>query len=90
MLPSSPLLAPLIVTCIGIGIGLAFNRYAGTWLSRLGRTNRSDMTSALVGIAGAFIGFHLAAAAGSGLGQFFLFVAAALGAAIVVWVWRGR
>ena len=32
-------------------VGLFFNRYARTWLSRLGNTTHSDVTSALVGIA---------------------------------------
>ena len=50
----------LIVLIIGIVVGLFFNRYAHTWLSRLGNTTHSDITSALVGIAGSFIGFHLA------------------------------
>jgi hypothetical protein len=38
---------------IGIVAGLAFRRYASSWLIRLGVTTRSDITSALVGIAGA-------------------------------------
>jgi hypothetical protein len=40
-------------------VGLAFNRYARSWLARLGSTARNDVTAALVGIAGAFIGFHI-------------------------------
>ena len=49
----------VIILIIGIVVGLAFNRYARGWLARLGATRSSDITSALVGIAGAFIGFHL-------------------------------
>jgi hypothetical protein len=49
----------IIILIIGIVVGLVFTRYARGWLARLGATRSSDITSALVGIAGAFIGFHL-------------------------------
>ena len=50
----------IIVTVIGIVAGLAFNRYGQGWWSRhVGSGTRSDITSALVGIAGSFIGFHI-------------------------------
>ena len=80
----------LIILIIGIVVGLVFNRYARSWLARLGTTTHSDITSALVGIAGAFIGFHVSAILGllpSPLMHYFL---AAIGAALVLWLWRGR
>jgi len=80
----------LIVLIIGIVVGLFFNRYARTWLSRLGNTTHSDVTSALVGIAGAFIGFHLAVILGLLPTPLMLYLAAVIGAAIVLWLWRGR
>jgi uncharacterized membrane protein YeaQ/YmgE (transglycosylase-associated protein family) len=80
----------LIVLIIGIVIGLAFNRYARSWLVRFGTTTRSDVTSSLVGIAGAFIGFHLAVILGLLPSPLMLYVAAAIGAAVVLWLWRGR
>jgi hypothetical protein len=80
----------LIVLIIGIVVGLAFNRYARSWLARLGATSRSDITSALVGIAGSFIGFHLGVILGLLPSPLMLFIAAAAGAAIVLWFWRGR
>ena len=80
----------LIVLIIGIVVGLFFNRYARTWLSRLGNTTHSDVTSALVGIAGAFIGFHLAVVLGLLPTPLMLYLAAVLGAFIVLWLWRGR
>lgn len=80
----------LIVLIIGIVMGLFFNRYARTWLSRLGNTTHSDVTSALVGIAGAFIGFHLAVILGLLPTPLMLYLAAVIGAAIVLWLWRGR
>jgi len=49
----------LIVLAIGIAAGLFFNRYGQTWLRRQFATRHSDVTSALVGIAGAFMGFHV-------------------------------
>ncbi len=80
----------LIVVVIGVAVGLFFNRYARTWLSRLGSTTHSDVTSALVGIAGAFIGFHLAVILGLLPTPLMLYLAAVIGAFIVLWLWRGR
>jgi uncharacterized membrane protein YeaQ/YmgE (transglycosylase-associated protein family) len=80
----------LIVLIIGIVVGLFFNRYGRTWLSRLGNTTASDITSALVGIAGAFIGFHLAVVLGLLPTPLMLYLAAVFGAFIVLWLWRGR
>lgn len=80
----------LIVLIIGTVVGLFFNRYARTWLSRLANTTHSDVTSALVGIAGAFIGFHLAIIIGLLPTPLMLYLAAVVGAVIVLWLWRGR
>ena len=80
----------LIVIVIGIVVGLVFNRYARGWLARLGTTTHSDITSALVGIAGAFIGFHLGVILGLLPSPYMLYLGAIAGAAIVLWFWRGR
>ena len=82
----------LIVLVIGIVAGLAFSRYARSWLVRLGVTTQSDFTSALVGIAGAFIGFHLGVILGLLPSPLMLYLAAIAGAVVVLWlwVWRGR
>lgn len=80
----------LVVLAIGIVIGLAFNRYARTWLARLGGSTRTDMTSALVGVAGSFIGFHLGVILGLLPSPMMLYLAAAVGAVVVLWLWRGR
>jgi uncharacterized membrane protein YeaQ/YmgE (transglycosylase-associated protein family) len=80
----------LIVLVIGITVGLFFNRYARSWLARLGTTTQSDITSSLVGIAGAFIGFHLSVILGLLPSPFMHYVAAAVGAVVVLWLWRGR
>ncbi len=80
----------LIVLAIGIVVGLAFNRYARTWLARLGSSSRSDVTSALVGIAGSFIGFHLGVILGLLPSPLMLYLTAVAGAAFTLWLWRGR
>lgn len=80
----------LIVLAIGIVVGLAFNRYARTWLARLGSTTRSDITSALVGIAGSFIGFHIGVIFGLLPSPLMLYLTAVIGAALTLWLWRGR
>ena len=80
----------LIVLIIGIVVGLAFNRYARTWLARLAATTGSDVTSALVGIAGAFIGFHLGVILGLLPSPLMFYLTALVGAVVVLWLWRGR
>ena len=80
----------LIVLVIGIVAGLVFNRYGHGWLARQLTTKQSDLTSALVGIAGAFIGFHLAVIVGLLPTPLMLYLAAVASAMIVLWLWRGR
>jgi uncharacterized membrane protein YeaQ/YmgE (transglycosylase-associated protein family) len=80
----------IIVLIIGIVVGLAFNRYARGWLARLGQTRSNDITGALVGIAGAFIGFHLGVIVGLLPSPLMFYLAAIAGAVIVLWLWRGR
>ena len=81
----------LIAVAIGIVAGLAFNRYGRSWWARnVGSGTRSDVTSALVGIAGSFIGFHLGVVLGLLPSPLMLYLAAAIGAVIVLWAWRGR
>jgi len=80
----------LVVLAIGIVVGLAFNRYARNWLQRLGSATRSDITSALVGIAGSFIGFHIGVILGLLPSPLMLFLTAVVGAALTLWLWRGR
>lgn len=79
----------LLLLVIGIVAGVIFDRVAGPgWLARQFTTGpRSMVTSALVGVAGSFIGFHIAvllALAGVYAG----YVAAAVGALIVLFLWR--
>ena len=83
-----PTITFLLILVIGIVTGLLFDRLAGPgWLTRqLAGSTRGMATSSLVGIAGAFIGYHLAVLTGL-LGAAAL-VAAAIGALVVLWLWR--
>ncbi|WP_439542820.1 transglycosylase [Hyphomicrobium sp.] len=81
----------IILIVIGIVVGLVFNRYGRSWLGRqvAGATGAGDITYALVGIAGSFMGFHIGVILGL-LPSILLYVAAILGAAVTLWLWRGR
>ena len=52
----------LLLIAIGIAVGLFFNRYGRSWIGQkvAGATGAGDVTYSLVGIAGSFMGFHLA------------------------------
>ena len=80
----------VVILLIGAVAGLLFNRYSRSWLQRIGGSSRSDLTSALVGIAGAFIGFHISVIAGLLPSPLMHYVLAAIGAVLVLWLWRGR
>ena len=84
-----PTVTFIIVLLIGIVAGVLSQRIArASWLSRQVAGRRADLTSALIGIAGAFIGFHIAAIVALSAGMIVLFVFAAVGAALVLWSWR--
>jgi uncharacterized membrane protein YeaQ/YmgE (transglycosylase-associated protein family) len=80
----------LIILLIGVVAGLVFNRYSRSWLARIGGSSRSDLTSALVGIAGAFIGFHISVAIGLLPSPPMHYLVAIVGAILVLWLWRGK
>jgi uncharacterized membrane protein YeaQ/YmgE (transglycosylase-associated protein family) len=84
----TPAVTFLIVLAIGVAAGLIFDRAAGPgWLTRqIAGASRTLVTSALVGIAGSFIGFHLAGLVG--VADAGAFVGAAVGAALVLFGWR--
>ena len=85
-----PALTFIVVLVIGIAAGLLFDRLAGpSWLARqFSGSNRAIITSALVGIAGALIGYHVAVLLALGSGLLMAIIAAALGAAAMLFVWR--
>ena len=80
----------IIVLVIGVAAGLLFDRLAGpSWLARqFTGSTRGIITSALIGIAGALIGYHLAVLLALGGGLLMSVIAAALGAAVVLFAWR--
>jgi hypothetical protein len=83
---ADPLVTFLVILAIGIAVGfLVQGAWGSSWLSRqFGGQNRSLVTSALIGIAGSFIGYHLALIVGL-TGAIIPFVIAAIGAAAVLW-----
>jgi uncharacterized membrane protein YeaQ/YmgE (transglycosylase-associated protein family) len=82
--PTTTFIAVLV---IGILVGILVDRLLGR-RGIVGRfTGGGMVTPALVGVAGAFIGFHLAELLRLGSGSMRL-VAAAVGALVVAWAWR--
>jgi len=90
MRAADPAVAFILVLAIGIAAGFLFDRLAGpSWLSRqFSGSTRVVVTSILVGIAGAFIGYQIAALLALGGGIVTAAIAAALGAAVVLFAWR--
>ena len=86
----NPTITFIIVLLIGIVAGIVAQRVAGpSWLSRqIVGSRQADLTSALVGIAGAFIGFHLVALIAPLSGMIVLFLGAIAGAVLVLWGWK--
>jgi len=82
----------IVILAIGIIVGLVFSRYGRSWLGRQasGATGMGEVTYALVGIAGSFIGFHIAVILGVLPTPLMLYLAAIAGAAITIWLWRER
>jgi uncharacterized membrane protein YeaQ/YmgE (transglycosylase-associated protein family) len=64
MSATDPIVTFVLILAIGIVAGILFDRLAGpSWLARqFAGSTRGIITSALVGIAGAFVGHHRGAA----------------------------
>jgi uncharacterized membrane protein YeaQ/YmgE (transglycosylase-associated protein family) len=90
MQATDPAVTFLLVLAIGVIAGLLFDRLAGpSWLARqFSGSTRGLITSALVGVAGGFVGYHIAMLLGFGGGVLTSVVAAAIGAAVVLFGWR--
>jgi len=78
----------LVLVVIGAGLGFAMTRY-GRGVALTGTAGSGDVTSALVGIAGSFMGYHIGLIL-SLYNEFVLFVVAAGISALTVLAWRGR
>jgi uncharacterized membrane protein YeaQ/YmgE (transglycosylase-associated protein family) len=87
---TDPIITLVLVLIIGVGAGVLFDRLAGpSWLARqFSGSTRGIITSALVGVAGAFVGYHIAMLLALGGGILTSAIAAALGAAVVLFAWR--
>ena len=81
----------ILLIVIGIVVGVLFNRRGRSWLGRqvADATGSGDVTYSLVGIAGSFMGFHVGVILGL-LPSMMLYVTAIIGAALTIWLWRGR
>jgi len=90
MRATDPVVTFLLVLVIGVVAGILFDRLAGpSWLARqFAGSTRGIITSALVGIAGAFLGYHIAVLLALGAGLLTSVIAAAIGAAAVLFAWR--
>ena len=90
MRATDPVITFLLVLVIGICAGFLFDRLAGpSWLARqFSGSTRGIITSALVGVAGAFVGYHIALLLALGGEIITTVIAAALGAAVVLFAWR--
>ena len=89
MRATDPVVLFVLVLAIGIVAGILFDRLAGpSWLARqFSGSSRGIITSVLVGVAGSFLGYHIAMLALGGALMTSVFGAAA-GAAVVLFVWR--
>jgi uncharacterized membrane protein YeaQ/YmgE (transglycosylase-associated protein family) len=90
MRATDPVVTFLLVLAIGIVAGILFDRLAGpSWLARqFSGSTRGVITSALVGVAGAFVGYHIAVLLALGGGLLTSVISAAAGAAVVLFAWR--
>jgi uncharacterized membrane protein YeaQ/YmgE (transglycosylase-associated protein family) len=85
-----PVITFIVVVVIGLAAGFLFDRLAGpSWLARqFSGSTRGIITSALVGVAGALIGYQIAVLLALGGGVVTSAIAAALGAVVVLFAWR--
>lgn len=90
MRATDPVVTFLLVLIIGIVAGILFDRLAGpSWLARqFSGSTRGIITSALVGVAGAFVGYHIAMLLALSGGLVTLIISATAGAVVVLFVWR--
>jgi uncharacterized membrane protein YeaQ/YmgE (transglycosylase-associated protein family) len=85
-----PVLSIVLVIVIGAACGaLAHRLLRRSFLAEQFAPARRVLTHVLVGIAGAFLGFHAAMLGGLGVGHPIApFVATAVVAGLVLWGWR--
>jgi uncharacterized membrane protein YeaQ/YmgE (transglycosylase-associated protein family) len=79
----------ILLLLIGIMGGMFFNRASRGWLGRqvADVTGMGDVTYALIGIAGSFMGYHIGVILEL-LPTILLYVAATVGAFLTLFLWR--
>lgn len=90
MRPVDPAISFLIILLIGIVAGLIFDRaWKPAWFSREHEL-RGMVTMALIGVAGAFVGYHLTMLllGGPRLNAIVPYIGAMVGAAVILSLWR--
>jgi uncharacterized membrane protein YeaQ/YmgE (transglycosylase-associated protein family) len=87
---TDPAVMFLLALAIGVVAGFLFDRLAGpSWLARqFSGSTRGMITSALVGVAGAFVGYHIGGLLALSGGLVTSVIASAVGAAVVLFGWR--
>jgi len=90
MRDADPAVTFVLVLAIGVIVGALFDRLAGpSWLVRqFSGSTRGIITSALVGLAGAFVGTQIAMLLALGAGVLTSIIAAIVGAVVVLLGWR--
>ena len=90
MRATDPVVTFLLVLATGIVVGVVLDRLVGrSWLARhFSGSTRGTITSALIGVAGAFIGYHISVLLMLRTGLITSVIAAAIGAAAVIFAWR--
>ncbi len=80
----------ILVIVIGIAAGMLYDRFAGPpWIAQFVAGQRSSATTSLVGVAGAFIGYHIALIAQIlGFDATIGFLGAVVGAGLIMMFWR--
>lgn len=88
-LVTTALMTFIILILIGIVVGILFNRRGRSWFGRqvAETTGVGDVTYALVGIAGSFMGYHVGVILEL-LPTTLWYLTAVLGAVITIWLWR--
>ena len=90
MRSTEPVVTFVLVLVIGVVAGVLFDRLARpSWFARqFSGSSRGIITSALVGVAGAFVGYQIAVLLALGGELVTSVFAAAVGAAVVLAAWR--
>jgi uncharacterized membrane protein YeaQ/YmgE (transglycosylase-associated protein family) len=90
MRATDPVVTFVLVLAIGVVAGVLFDRLARpSWFARqFSGSSRAITTSALVGVAGAFVGYQIAVLLALSGGLVTSVFAAGVGAAVVLSAWR--